>query len=158
MSKTTEMIAVIRLYKDETGKPEVDMHDVARWAMLKGWRSPKPKSPVDLLAREFSKAAAQEVRRNNATGRSYRAYHAVTTKTGSKQMTFWVDIDEAPRKVMHKSLIQRREQMVGDAVQLSFDAEHWNLSHPQEEPINAPLDFTEDVEWRKNGEDEQQVG
>jgi hypothetical protein len=73
-------------------------------------------------------------------------------------MTFWVDIDEASRKIMHKSLIQRREQMVGDAVQLSFDAEHWSLSHPKETPIEIPLDFTEDVEWRKNGEDERETG
>lgn len=158
MSKTTEMIAVIRHYREETGKTEVDMHDVARWAMLHGWRKPKPKSPVDLLAREFSKAAAQEVRRSSASGRPYRAYHAVTNTTPSGQMTFWVDIDEAPRKIMHKSLIQRREQMVGDAVQLSFDAEHWSLSHPKEAPIEIPLDFTEDVEWRKNGEDEQKAG
>jgi hypothetical protein len=158
MSKTTAMIAAIRHYKEETGKTEVDMHDVARWAMLHGWRGPKPKNPIDLLAREFSKAAAQEVRRSSASGRSYRAFHAVTNTTPSGQMTFWVDIDEAPRKVIHKSLIQRREQMVGDAVQLSFDAEHWSLSHPKEDPIEIPLDFTEDVEWRKNGEDEQQTG
>lgn len=159
MSKTNEMLAVIRHYKEETGKTEVDMHEVARWAMRNGWRTPKPKSPVDLLAREFSKAAAQEVRRSSASGRPYRAYHAVTTPSPAGQMTLWIDIDEAPRKLIHKSLIQRREQMVGDAVQLSFDAEHWNLTHAKEEPIDIPLDFTPDVEWRKNSDDqEKQAG
>jgi hypothetical protein len=58
---------------------------------------------------------------------------------------------------MYKSLIQRREQMVGDALQLTFDANHWNGIHPGEEPIEMPLDFTDDVQWRMNvpcGEEE----
>ena len=44
----------------------------------------------------------------------------------------------------------RREQMVGDALQLNLDAEHWSNEHPNEEPIQLPLDFSDDVEWRKN--------
>jgi hypothetical protein len=67
----------------------------------------------------------------------------------------WVDIDEAPRKIMLKSLVNRREQMVGDGLQLTLDADHWNNIHPSEEPIVMPLDFTDDVEWRKNGPDEK---
>lgn len=156
MSKKNEMLSVIHQYKYETGKTEVDMHEVARWAMSRGWRLPKPKDPVDLLAREFSRAAAQEMR-HDQNGRAYRANHAVTTTHNGKQLTFWIDIDQAPRRLIHKSLIQRREQMVGDAVQLSFDAEHWNSTHPDEDPIVIPLDFTEDVEWRKNSEDQKKA-
>ncbi|MCB9507831.1 MAG: hypothetical protein H6697_09230 [Myxococcales bacterium] len=44
--------------------------------------------------------------------------------------------------------------MVGDAVQLSFDAEHWNSIHPAEEPIKIELDFAPDVEWRRNSDDD----
>jgi hypothetical protein len=67
---------------------------------------------------------------------------------------FWVDIDEAARKPMVKSLVARREQIVGDVVQLDLDAEHWNSIHPDQEPIVMPADFTDDIEWRKNGSDE----
>ena len=56
---------------------------------------------------------------------------------------------------MLKSLVQRREQMVGDGLQLTLDALHWNSIHPSEEPINLPLDFTDDVEWRINAPDEE---
>jgi len=66
----------------------------------------------------------------------------------------WIDIDEAPRKHIHKSLIARREQMVGDGLHLTLDADHWNNIHPAEEPIVMPLDFTDDIEWRKNAPDE----
>ena len=55
---------------------------------------------------------------------------------------------------MQKSMVMRREQIVGDALQLSFDADHWNSIHPEEEQILMPLDFTDDVEWRKNSPEE----
>ena len=69
-------------------------------------------------------------------------------------MTLWTDIDEAPRHIAHKSFIQRREQMVGDAVQLTFDAMHWNRVNQNEEPIVMPMDFTDDVKWRINAPDQ----
>ena len=64
------------------------------------------------------------------------------------------DIDEAPRKIAHRSFVQRREQMVGDALQLTFDVTHWNRVHASEDPIVMPLDFTDDVNWRMNAPDE----
>jgi len=50
---------------------------------------------------------------------------------------------------MHRALIKRREGIVDDAVQLSFDADHWNSMHPNETPIVIPVDFTDDVQERK---------
>jgi hypothetical protein len=32
---------------------------------------------------------------------------------------------------------------------LTLDADHWNSIHSTEEPIQIPLDFTEDVNERK---------
>lgn len=68
---------------------------------------------------------------------------------GRLQGYLWIDIDEAPRGPMQRSLVMRREQIVGDALQLSFDADHWNSIHTDEEPIILPLDFTDDVDERK---------
>lgn len=154
-NKVQMMQRLIRHYKDETGEKEVDMHKVAQFAVRKGWSLPAPTNPMDALAKQFSKAARQEIRRDTDTGRPYRANHAVTSTQGSSQLTFWVDIDEAPRRVIHKSLINRREQMVGDGLQLTLDADHWNSVNPAEEPITIPMDFTDDIEWRKNTPDEE---
>lgn len=154
MSRRNEMQRVIKQYKHETGAKEVDMHDVARWMTARGWPLPPPVDPIDRLAKELSKAAREEVRYSNTSGRPYRANHVYPTMQGGKQLMLWVDIDEATRPQMHRSLNLRREQMVGDAVQLSFDAEHWNSIHPSEEPIEIELDFAPDVEWRKNSDDE----
>ena len=144
---------IIRQWKDATGKIEIDMHEVAEFAASKGWPIPPPVSGIDRLAKEFSQAAREETRPDSQTGKPYRVYHAFTPGTNA-QGTLWVDIDEAPRKYMLKSAVMRREQMVGDAVQLTLDLSHWNSVNPNEEPIKLPLDFTDDVEWRLNGPDE----
>ena len=154
-TKRKEMQRFIRLYKEETGIKEIDMHKVAKFAVKKGWSLPKPQDPLTLLAKQFSGAAREEIRKDITTGNPYRANHALSVKQGSEQFTLWIDIDEAPRKPMLKSLINRREQMVGDGLHLTLDADHWNGIHPEEEPIELPLDFTDDIEWRKNGPKEQ---
>lgn len=105
----------------------------------------------DRLARDFSDAVRQEIRYDESTSLPYRANHAVTESRNGAQLTFWIDIDEAPRRTMHKSLVQRREQMVGDALQLSLDMDHWNDRNKNEEPILLPLDFEFDVQLRKMG-------
>jgi len=115
---------------------------------------PRPADPLDRLAKEFSDAARQEIKYDNKTGKPYRVNHAILQKQGNTQLHLWIDIDEAPRKNMLKSLIMRREQMVGDGLQISYDQDHWNSIHPNEEQINLPMDFTDDIMRRKNDPEE----
>ena len=158
MKKKEEMRRIIRLYKEKTGKKEYEMHEVAEFAVkTMGWPLPTPKGPMDQLAELFSKAAREETRKDSVTGHSYRANLAATTWSGGKQLTLWADIDQAPRKFARKSFVQRREQMVGDAVQLTLDLRHWNRVNQNEEPIDMPMDFTEDVEWRLNAPEDEAV-
>ncbi len=128
----------------------VDMRKVAEWARRKlGMEPPTPKDPIDELAAKLAKAAREETRTDPATGRSYRVNHAYPVAQGQKQLTLWVDIDHATRKQMHISLQKRRDQMVGDAYQLTLDADYWNSSHATEQPIEMVMDFTDDVAERK---------
>ena len=60
----------------------------------------------------------------------------------------WIDIDEAPRQIMVKSAVMRREQVVGDMVQLYLDLDHYNRKNPNQEAIKLPTDLTEDVKER----------
>jgi hypothetical protein len=146
-TRKQDMRRIIRLYRQETGEMQVDMHKVVDFALKMGWPLPKPRDPRDFLAEQFSTAAREEIRQDKKTGRPYRANHAVPVRQGY----LWIDIDEAPRGPMYKSLVKRREQIVGDVVQLTFDAEHWSSINPGEQPISLPADFTPDLEWRKNG-------
>lgn len=154
--KSQEMQSIIKRYKEATGQASVDMHDVAKYAVSMGWPLPKPKTALERLAEQFSGAAREEIRRDEVTGKPYRANLAVTTWQGSQQSTLWTDIDEAPRNIAHRSFQQRREQMVGDAVQLTFDVMHWNRVNEAEEPISMEMDFNDDVQWRINGPGEDE--
>jgi hypothetical protein len=156
MGKRREMQRVIRAYKDETGEREVDMRNVVKWAAGKGWPLPTPPNPLDMLAKQFTEAAREEIRHDKETGRPYRANHAIATAHGATQLHLWIDIDEAPRAPMLKSLVNRREQMVGDGLQLTLDADHWNANNPAEKPIEIPMDLTLDIEWRKNAPDDEE--
>jgi hypothetical protein len=143
---------VIREYRAATGESDVDMHKVAAWAVNKKMdRLPAPQDPLDRLAKEYSAAAREEIRYDKKTARPYRVNHCYVVMQDGKQLHLWLDIDaEAPRHKMVKARNLRREQMIGDALQLTLDLDHWNSINPKEEPLTAELDLTDEVEWRKN--------
>ena len=154
MTKAQQMQAIIKRFREETGNDSVSMHDVAKYAVGMGWPLPKPKTALDRLAELFSGAAREEMRRDDVTGRPYRGNLAVTTWQGNTQITLWTDIEVAPRPVAHKSFQQRREQTIGDVLQLTFDVMHWNRINDKDTPIDMPPDYTDDILWRMNAPDE----
>lgn len=140
---------LLSLYREKTGKSEVEMHEFAEWAIRNGVDAPKPKSAIELLAADLAAAARDEHRRDPETGWEYRANHAYRAKSSDgKQMTLWVELEKATRPQMHMSLTNRRDQMIGDGTQLKIDERVWNNRNPNKEPINMVLDFTDDVEER----------
>lgn len=153
MSKRQERQRFIRYYKDETGEREIDMHKVAEFAKRKGWKMPTPPSDIDMLAKQFADAARDEVDYDEKTGRPFRVYHAIPVKSGQLNLFVWVDIHDATRSQMLKSCVNRREQMISDGVQLTFDMDRWNSINPAEEPISLPMDLTLDIEIRRAAED-----
>jgi hypothetical protein len=50
---------------------------------------------------------------------------------------------------MQKAFIQRREQIVGDCVQLATDVEAYNAMKSDQPPIPMLFDFRDDVEERR---------
>lgn len=151
MTRNERYQALMQLYKTETGNKVVDMEAMADWCIHRGVELPKPKSARDLLVAQLSDAARAEYRQDPKTGLSYRVNHALRmTKPDGKQLTLWVDIEDATRPQMLLSLTNRRQQMVGDAVHLKIDEMIWNNHHPDDQPIQLVMDFTEDVEERLN--------
>lgn len=156
MTKKKDLQRLIRDYKDKTGEREVDMHKVAEYAREQGWPMPVPSNPLDLFSKQLAEAAREQIAHDDVTGQPYRVNHALPVRMkDGKQFHLWIDIDEAERGPMLKSLVNRREQMVGDGLQLTFDQDHWNRLHDDEQPIDLPMDLTFDIELRKNAPPEE---
>jgi hypothetical protein len=86
-------------------------------------------------------------------GRRYRVNHAVRVTKGGVQLTMWAIIGNAPRSHMQKAFIQRREQIVGDCVQLSTDVEVYNDINKEQPPIPMLFDFRDDIAERRTWDD-----
>lgn len=66
------------------------------------------------------------------------------------QYTFWAIMGFAQHEHMEKAFAQRREQIIGDCVQLKTDVDAYNdINKDRRAPIQLVLDFTEDVAERQ---------
>jgi len=156
-TKTQERQRFYHYYKEQTGAKEVDMKDVARFAQKMGWALPVPPDPLDVLAKQFSEAVGEETRDDKQTKRRYKANLAIKKRLrDGTQLTLFVDVDEALRLQMVNGLYLYREQMVGEALMGTNTADHWNRVHPDQQPLEFPTDFTDDVNYRRNAPDEDQ--
>jgi len=145
---------MIRLYKIETGNHDPCMPEVAAWAKERGFKMPKVKTDVELLAKRLSRSARLSTREvEDMPGLFPRANLAYPVIEHGERKIRWFDPagPSATREKYAKSRTLRREGMVGDAVQYAIDDEYWNLKHPDDEPFQLDLDLTEDVLWRLNG-------
>ena len=148
------MQKIIELYRRQTGKVEFHFADVAEFAKKQGVEMPVPKTPEELLIKELTSAAREEMGRDEKTGRPFRVYHALPITQGGQTTYAYFSVEDANRSQMHRSLQKRREQMVDDAMKLVNDADHWNNINPKDEPIQMELDLGFDVELRRADEDD----
>jgi hypothetical protein len=159
MTKHEQMQAFVRHYKQQTNKTVVTMAEVARAAIAQGWAVPRPVSGEERLAKEFASAEREELGYDQTTHRPYRANLAISQRmTGGQQLALWVETDDATRSQMTMAMAKYREQMLGEAVIGTNTVDHWNRTHPAQEPLPFPLDFTEETQWRLNAPLEEQDG
>lgn len=139
---------VWHLYEREHGGVPSRLHDALKWGVSKGMLREPDYDPYDKLAEDMARALREEYA-TDRLGRRYRVNHAVRVTKGGVQYTFWAMMSAAPREHMQKAFIQRREQIVGDCVQLATDVEVYNDLNKDQPPIQMLLDFRDDVEERR---------
>lgn len=154
MAKYKEQLQRIwHQYEAEHGSVPATAREAVAWGLSKGMIEIPEVDPLDKLASDMSTALREEYATDEC-GRRYRVNHAVRVTKGGVQYTFWAIMKDAPREHMQKAFIQRREQIVGDCVQLDTDVEAYNALHKEQRPIQMLFDFRDDIEERKFGSDE----
>jgi hypothetical protein len=123
--------------------------EAVEWAVKEGVLELPDIDPYDVLAGQMSNALRDEYQTDNQ-GRRYRVNHAVRVTKGGVQYTFWAAMGYAPHEHMERAFTQRREQIVGDNVQLKTDVDVYNDMNRGKRPeIQLVLDYTEDVAERQ---------
>ena len=120
----------------------------AYWAVAEGLLELPDIDPHEVLAEKMAGALRREYRKDEH-GRKYRVNHAVRVTKGGVQYTFWATMGFAPHEHMEKAFGQRREQIIGDCLQLKIDVDVYNDMNLGNRPeIQLVLDFTDDVAER----------
>jgi hypothetical protein len=123
--------------------------DIAWWAIRHHKWEAEPRSQADECARELAEAMREEYF-TDSHGRHVRKKHAVRTTEllpdgKYRQLTLWVDIEDAEPQQMRTALQQRRAQVLGDCIQLKTDVDWYNENNKHEATIQMSFDFSEDI-------------
>lgn len=136
-------------YESEHGHMPTGTRPAVEWAVSSGLLDLPEVDPYDVLASQMASALRAEIQ-TDAKGRRYRVNHAVRISHNGVQLTFWAMMGYAPHDHMEKAFAQRREQIIGDCVQLKTDVDAYNdMINGKESAIQLVLDFTDDVAERE---------
>ena len=153
-TKNDQLQSAWRAYEKEHGYIPASAREACVWAVMRGIIQMPEIDPFDQLAEDMSRALREEYG-TDALGRRFRKNHAVRVTKGGVQHTMWAIMGNAPREHMHKAFIQRREQIVGDCVQLDTDVQVYNDMNKDQPGIQIPFDFIPDVEERRFWDDKK---
>jgi hypothetical protein len=146
-ARAEQLQKVFRLYEEAHEHVPASAREACEWGVNSGLLELPKIDRYDLLANEMARALREQYE-TDAKGRRYRINHAVRVTRHGVQMTFWAVMGFAPRRHMHMAFTQRRNQIVGDCLQLKTDVDVYNDANEDEAPIQLILDFTDDVAER----------
>ncbi len=133
---------------DQEHRP-TSARQAVEWAVAEGLLELPQIDPYDVLAGDMADALRAEIQ-TDEKGRRYRVNHAVRITKGGVQYTFWGALGFAPHSHMERAFAQRRDQIVGDCLQLKTDVAVYNDMNRGKQPeIQLILNFEEDVEERQ---------
>jgi hypothetical protein len=132
-------------YETERKHKPTSAREAVNWAVSEGLLELPNVDPYDVLAGQMSQALRDEYE-THPDGRRYRINHAVRVSKGGVQLTFWGTMGFASHEHMEKAFAQRREQIIGDNLQLKTDVDVYNdLNKGKRPAIQIVMDYTEDV-------------
>jgi hypothetical protein len=143
------MLRIWEQYQQKVSLDPTDLRDVGAWARSKGLWSPRPIDVDTSFARDMADVLRKQVR-TDRDGRKYRAFIPAKAKSKDGLPLFkWADIDVAPRSHVEKGIQGERRQIANDCFALAMKVDHYNATHPGEEPLQIPFNFEEDIDEMK---------
>jgi len=105
---------------------------------------------VQIWSAFYAMIGLRDEYKTDSQGRRYRVNHAVCVTKSGVQYTFWGVMGFASHEHMEKAFAQRREQIIGDNLQLKSDVDVYNdLNRGKRPAIQIVMDYTEDVAERQ---------
>jgi hypothetical protein len=147
-TRAEQLQRVFLLYEEAHEHAPASAREACEWGVNNGILELPKIDRYDLLANEMARALREQYE-TDSKGRRYRVNHAVRVTRHGVQMTFWAVMGFAPRRHMQMAFTQRRNQIIGDCVQLKTDVDVYNDANEDEAPIQLVLDFTDDVAERE---------
>jgi hypothetical protein len=131
--------------ESRSGEKSFEAVELARWAIANGKLSAPPPDVLRVLAerkiaQNFSDAMREEYA-VDGQGREVREMHAA--RIGGKVR--WHNRSEGSRGFLETSVRQQRDQIVGNCRHLKSSVDSLNENRWPENPIQLPLDFTNDI-------------
>jgi hypothetical protein len=149
MTKNEHFQEIWHKYDSDNGHRPCSTREAVDRAIEEGLLEEPQIDVRDMLAQQMAAALRDEMETDDK-GRRYRVNHAVRVTKGGVQYTFWASMGFAPHEHMERAFAQRREQVIGDLVQLKTDVDVYNdLNAGQRPQIQLVLNFTEDVAERE---------
>lgn len=149
MTKNERLQKAWHHFDDDKGHRPTSARQAVDWAVSEGLLELPDIDPREVLAEQMAQALRAEVK-TDSKGRRYRVNHAVRISKGGVQYTFWGMLGYSPHDHMEKAFAQRREQIVGDCMQLKVDVDVYNDMNLGKVPtIQLVLDFSDDVAERE---------
>jgi hypothetical protein len=147
-TETEQLQKLWRVYEHDHDHAPASAREVVEWAVNEGKLELPTIDPLDVLAGQMARALREEYK-TDEEGRRYRVNHAVRVTKNGVQTTFWGIMGFAHRSHMERAFTQRREQIIGDCLQLQIDVDAYNGMNPSEKPVQLVLNFTDDVAERR---------
>jgi hypothetical protein len=116
---------MVHEYMEEFNVEEVDLEEVAQWAVSTGRYQRQPISILKQCKEQLAEACRSE-QFTDPQGRDVRTMHPVRIVDGPKQMVFWADFRTARPSHMRLSFQQRRRAILDDCKSHKTDVESYN--------------------------------
>jgi hypothetical protein len=149
LTKNEKLQKAWHSYEGSNNHLPTSARQAVEWAVANGILELPKIDPYDILAGDMASALREEFATDDK-GRRYRVNHAVRVTKGGVQHTFWAMLGYAPHSHMEKAFAQRREQIIGDCLQLRTDVDVYNEMNIGKRPaIQLVLNFVDDVAERQ---------